>query len=115
AVTRTEQTLLLSGHRWPDTGKAKTPSVFLEEAREVLEAGAGSVEHWASEPEEDENPLSAEPRTAQWPIDPLGDRRGLVEEGARMVLDEIDLADEEPPPGPVGPSGTGDRAEPEDP
>src|SRR5699024_9079140 len=111
AVTRTEQTLLLSGHRWPDTGKAKTPSVFLEEAREVLEAGAGSVEHWAPEPEEDENPLSAEPRTAQWPIDPLGDRRGLVEEGARMVLDEIDLAEEESSPGAGDQAETGPEAE----
>lgn len=95
AVTRTEHTLLLSGHHWPDKGKARGPSAFLSEARAVLEAGAGTVEHWAPEPEEAENPLAAQPRTAVWPADPLDGRRRQVEEGARLVLDGLALLEAE--------------------
>ncbi|WP_024795491.1 ATP-dependent helicase [Tomitella biformata] len=86
AVTRTEQTLLLSGHHWPEAGKSRGPSPFLLEARDVLEAGAGVVEHWAAEPDTDVNPLAAQVRAAQWPADPLGSRRPAVEDGARLVL-----------------------------
>lgn len=93
AVTRTEHTLLMSGHRWPDAGRARAPSEFLTGARDVLAAGAGTVEHWAPEPEGTDNPLAAQPRTAQWPTDPLAGRRRDVEEGARMVLDEIGTLD----------------------
>ncbi|QDQ98169.1 ATP-dependent helicase [Tomitella fengzijianii] len=93
AVTRTEHTLLLSGHHWPASGKAKGPSVFLTEARDILESGAGRVEQWAPEPDDTENPLAAHPRTSQWPVDPLAGRRDDVEEGARMVLDELDAAE----------------------
>ncbi|GAA4819365.1 ATP-dependent DNA helicase [Tomitella cavernea] len=96
AVTRTEHTLLLSGHHWPATGKAKGPSDFLSEARDILASGAGTVERWAPEPEETENPLAANPRAAQWPVDPLAGRRGDVEEGARMILDELDAAEYAP-------------------
>lgn len=85
AVTRTEQTLLLSGHHWPEAGKARGPSPFLLEAREVLAAGAGTIEHWADEPDTDVNPLAAQVRAEQWPADPLGARRPEVEEGARLV------------------------------
>lgn len=92
AVTRTEQTLLLSGHHWPETGKSRGPSPFLLEAREVLESGAGAgvVEHWADAPDSDENPLAAQVRAEQWPADPLGARRPEVEEGAQLVLDALE-------------------------
>lgn len=89
AVTRTERVLLLSGHHWPETGKAKGPSDFLIEAREVLDNGAGTVDTWAPAPEETDNPLAAQVRTAAWPADPLGERRPRVVEGARMVLDAL--------------------------
>ena len=42
------------------------------------------------QPEPDtENPLAATPRTAQWPPDPLGARRGAVEAGAASVLSAL--------------------------
>src|SRR5699024_6984421 len=69
AVTRTEKTLLLSGHHWGPSGKAKGPSEFLTEARDALESGAGTVEHWAETPAAPEaaaNPLAAETRSARW-------------------------------------------------
>ncbi|GAA4391958.1 ATP-dependent DNA helicase AdnB [Tsukamurella soli] len=88
AVTRTEQVLLLSGHRWSeDVKKPKAPSRFLEEAR----AGApDAVEVWAPEPDEDAvNPLEAEPVTAPWPRDFLGAHRPAVDAGAERVLAEL--------------------------
>ncbi len=43
ALTRSEHTLLASGHRWPATGeRPKEPSVFLEELREILEGRAAA-------------------------------------------------------------------------
>lgn len=108
AVTRTENTLLLSGHHWGASGTAKGPSEFLTEARAVLEEGAGTVEHWAEPPaaaDSADNPLAAEARAAQWPADPLAGRRAAMEEGARMVLDALE---------PDGP-GPGDESAPDDP
>jgi DNA helicase-2/ATP-dependent DNA helicase PcrA len=41
---------------------------------------------WAGEPPEDEeNPVTAAPRTEQWPADPLGARRDGVQDGAALV------------------------------
>ncbi|WP_028923601.1 ATP-dependent helicase [Pseudonocardia acaciae] len=82
AITRAERTLLLSGHWWGASGdRPRGPSEFLEELSQL-----GVVEHWADEPEEDEpNPVTAQPRTERWPIDPLGDRHDGVHLGAQLV------------------------------
>ena len=77
ALTRAERVLLVSGHRWGPTGdRPRQPSVFLHEIRDTVEAtGVGRVEHWAEEPEYGAaNPATAEPVTAEWPVDPLGAR-----------------------------------------
>ncbi|EOM77437.1 ATP-dependent helicase [Rhodococcus rhodnii] len=106
ALTRTEGTLLVSGHHWAETGDApKGPSPFLTELRELVdhraERGDGDavVEVWEPAPELDaSNPLTASPVTATWPPDPLGVRRERVEEGAALVRAALDAP---PAPEPV--------------
>ncbi len=87
ALTRTERTLLISGHHWGATGvKPRGPSPFLTELRSLVE-DVGTIEHWAVEPADDaENPVLAREHSARWPPDLLGGRRGAVERGAQLVL-----------------------------
>ncbi|GLZ35904.1 ATP-dependent DNA helicase [Lentzea sp. NBRC 105346] len=89
-VTRAEHSLLLSGHWWAEAGeKPKGPSTFLTELHAVMtgEDSPGDVAVWAEEPDDnEENPLAAEVKQAQWPNDPLGRRRHAVADGAAMVL-----------------------------
>ncbi|MBN4925954.1 ATP-dependent helicase [Hoyosella rhizosphaerae] len=90
ALTRTERSLLLSGHHWSEgTQKPRGPSIFLNEVKELGDttlSAAISVAHWAPAPPEGEsNPLSAEPVIENWPVDPLGQRRDSVSDGARRV------------------------------
>ncbi len=97
ALTRTERALYVSGHHWGETGSTpKGPSDFLEEMRSVVESAAregrvlGVVEQWEAEPEADaSNPLTAEVVAAEWPRDPLGDRRAAVSRGAELVLSAL--------------------------
>jgi DNA helicase-2/ATP-dependent DNA helicase PcrA len=92
ALTRAEDTLLLSGHHWGTTGaKPRGPSDFLVEIRDIIDASAqagdpcGVVEHWAPEPADGEpNPLCDNVTEVLWPVDPLR-VRGDVERGAAMV------------------------------
>ncbi|WAL64825.1 UvrD-helicase domain-containing protein [Amycolatopsis cynarae] len=88
ALTRSEHSLLVSGHWWNETStKPKGPSDFLTETAELIEGGVGRISVWAEEPAADEeNPLVSESRTARWPVDPLGERRTPVTEGAELVL-----------------------------
>jgi DNA helicase-2/ATP-dependent DNA helicase PcrA len=87
ALTRSERTLLLSGHWWGRTGsRPKGPSEFLTEAAEVLD----NVRHWADPPgPTEENPLTSMERTGGWPMDPLRDRRNGIQEGADLVREEL--------------------------
>ncbi|GAB2924761.1 ATP-dependent DNA helicase [Rhodococcus aerolatus] len=80
AVTRTEHTLLLSGHHWGATGSTpKGPSVFLDELRDLVEGAGGDVEEWAAAPADGEaNPVLTREHTAAWPAEPLGARRDPV-------------------------------------
>jgi len=91
ALTRSEHSLLVSGHWWAETGdKPKGPSVFLGELRDAVRAAdhpPADVVHWAEPPAEGEpNPLASQVKTAAWPADPLGRRRAAVAEGADLVL-----------------------------
>ncbi|MPY85641.1 MAG: AAA family ATPase [Actinophytocola sp.] len=91
ALTRAEETLLVSGHWWRETGaKPAGPSEFLTELAELIESepGLGTVAHWAEEPDGD-NPYLATAREAQWPADPLGERRRAVVKGAELVRQAI--------------------------
>ena len=90
ALTRAEDTLLLSGHHWgASEGKPRGPSEFLCELKEIIDRSAdagepcGVVEHWAPAPAEGEpNPLRDRTIEAVWPADPAGARRGDVDRGA---------------------------------
>jgi DNA helicase-2/ATP-dependent DNA helicase PcrA len=93
AVTRSEDTLLLSGYHWGTTGmKPRGPSDFLVEIKDIIDesdaAGepCGVVEQWVPEPAPgDRNPLRDSIHEAIWPVDPLGARRRDVQRGAALV------------------------------
>lgn len=88
AITRAEDTLLLAGHHWGDTGiKPRGPSDFLCELKDVIEdQDCGVVEQWAPAPADGErNPLRDNVVEVTWPVDPLGWRRADVERGAALV------------------------------
>ncbi len=93
AITRAQDTLLLSGHHWGASGiKPRGPSQFLVELKDVIDRAdddgrhCGVVEHWAPAPVGGErNPLCHNTTEAVWPADPLAVRRGDVERGAQLV------------------------------
>jgi DNA helicase-2/ATP-dependent DNA helicase PcrA len=93
AITRAENTLLLSGHHWGATDtKPRGPSTFLVELKEIIDRSAetgdpcGVIEHWAAPPADGEsNPLRDRVIEAAWPADPAGARRGAVDRGAALV------------------------------
>ena len=93
ALTRAEDTLLLSGHHWgPSAAKPSGPSEFLTQLKDIIDTSAaegdpcGVIEHWAVAPADgDRNPLRDEVVEVQWPADPLGSRRADVERGAALV------------------------------
>ena len=66
AVTRAEQLLLCSGYHWGEGTTVVGPSVFLQEARQACEDGAGEVDVWVDDPPPD-NPVVGAGRTAAWP------------------------------------------------
>ncbi len=86
-VTRPRRLLLCSGYWWGEgTKKPRGPSPFLTEIRAACDAGAGVVDVWTPTPAPDAaNPTAAEAVTAAWPADPLGPRRALLDEAARLV------------------------------
>lgn len=80
ALTRAEDTLLLSGHHWGATeSKPRGPSDFLLEIKDVIEAAdrdgtpCGVIEHWEPQPADGEpNPLRDQVVERQWPAGPAG-------------------------------------------
>jgi DNA helicase II / ATP-dependent DNA helicase PcrA len=88
ALTRAEQTLLVSGHYWGESGSTpRSPSEFLREIRDIAHA---VIDHWAPAPVASGlNPLGDAPRQLPWPIDPLGTRRDAVAEGAQLVREAL--------------------------
>ena len=93
ALTRAEDTLLLSGHHWGvSESKPRGPSDFLCELKDIIERSAtdgepcGVIEQWAPAPADGEpNPLRDNVVEAVWPVDPAGDRRHDVDRGAALV------------------------------
>lgn len=93
ALTRAEDTLLLSGHHWGGTeSKPRGPSEFLCELKDIIDRSAavgrpcGVVDQWAPEPPEGEsNPLRDNVTETMWPADPAGHRRADVDRGAALV------------------------------
>ena len=102
AVTRAEDTLLLSGHHWgPRAAKPGRPVGLPSELKAIIDRSAadgdpcGVVEHWAPAPADgDRNPLRDEVVEAAWPADPLGSRRADVERGAALVQAAADAPTE---------------------
>jgi DNA helicase-2/ATP-dependent DNA helicase PcrA len=100
ASTRARSLLLLSGAWWADGTTPRRPSRFLLEIAQVAAGGEvpglvteGLDEQAVAGPRDDANPRLREPRTALWPADPLGPRRAVVTEAARLVLAADPAAD----------------------
>ncbi|WP_039800218.1 ATP-dependent helicase [Nocardia araoensis] len=93
ALTRTERVLLVSAHYWAETGSTpKGPSDFLLELKHAHQDPDSpaydvlAIDRWDDPPAADAvNPFTDDPATAEWPRDPLGDRRGTIEQGAALV------------------------------
>lgn len=93
AITRAEDTLLISGHHWGATGLTpRGPSEFLLEIKAVLDAAAadgrpcGVVEQWAPTPAAgDPNPFADEVVERSWPVQPPADVLAAVDRGAALV------------------------------
>ena len=104
AITRAEDTLLVSGHHWACAGiKPRGPSDFLCELKDVIDRSAvagdpcGVVEQWAPAPADGErNPLKNNVVEAVWPADPLAARRGDVERGAALVAEALSAGTSRP-------------------
>src|SRR5690606_5286941 len=79
AVTRARTDLLLSGSHWAGQKNPREASPILLEAIEVI--GAAPI----SQIDADENPYAGEGKTSEWPLDPLGGRRAVVESAAALV------------------------------
>ena len=88
AITRARSLVLATAYVWDTAQKPRDVSPFLADL-----AALGDVLAWAEADPDDVNPLTAEPRTATWPLDPLGPfpgdrgagRRAAVEAGAALV------------------------------
>ena len=93
ALTRAEDTLVLSGHHWGATeSKPRGPSDFLLEIKDVIDRTTaegdpcGVVEQWAPAPADGEaNPLRDNVVERPWPVDSAGRVRGDVDRGAELV------------------------------
>ncbi|MFC7406416.1 ATP-dependent helicase [Georgenia alba] len=83
ALTRARHSLLLSGSWFREGKSVLPPSRFLAEPRR-----AGLVEDlapWAPEPADGAQNPGTDAPPAPWPFDPLGARRGAVEQAAAAV------------------------------
>ena len=101
AVTRARHVLLASGFVWDTTQSQRVPSPFLEELMSHAE-----VDEWFEPAQDAVNPLTAEPRSTEWPLDPFGPypgdrgpgRRAEVEAAAALVRTALAGAPEPAPP-----------------
>lgn len=92
AVTRAKHALFLTSSMWGTTKTPRVPSRFLIEARDLLEQGlvpGGRIMHWEPLPPEDaENPLLEQPRSASWPP-PQADSPSL--DALRRAAERVDV------------------------
>lgn len=93
AVTRAEDTLLVSGHHWGATeSKPRGPSEFLLEIKDVIDRSAeagdpcGTIDLWAPEPPDGTpNPLRDKAFEVLWPAPPESRAVGHTAAGAALV------------------------------
>ncbi len=79
AITRARADLLLTGSHWAGQKSPRTPSPYLLEAIDAL--GLEPIETV----DLDVNPYAGSGMTREWPMDPLGGRRAVVERAAALV------------------------------
>jgi DNA helicase-2/ATP-dependent DNA helicase PcrA len=85
AITRTKQALLLTGSYWkPGNTGSRKPSRFLEQL-----AGEGFE---FPEINSQANPLDLEPKTASWPLDPVGEQYASV---LKSAAEQVKIAREQ--------------------
>ncbi|WKG05268.1 ATP-dependent helicase [Mycolicibacterium sp. HK-90] len=95
AITRSEDTLLISGHHWGATeSKPRGPSEFLCEIKAIVEDAdaqgrpCGEIEQWDPDPPAGEvNPLRDKAVEAIWPAEPA--RQSDVGRGAALVAQAL--------------------------
>ncbi len=85
ATTRARDALLLSGSFWAGQTRPKNPSVFLAELAEATEGVSPLIAGIPEASEHETNPLDGHHSPFEWPGDPLGSRRPVVEEAAATV------------------------------
>jgi DNA helicase-2/ATP-dependent DNA helicase PcrA len=109
AVTRPRRLLLCSGHWWGEgVRRPRGPSAFLTEVAELCRDGHGVIDAWAPTPPDGaENPTAATALRAEWPADPLGDRRPVLAAAADLVRTFMS----DPPTVDDGAGVAGDEAE----
>ncbi|MFT3799505.1 UvrD-helicase domain-containing protein [Microbacterium sp.] len=88
AVTRARDQLLLTGSSWSGTKSPRRPSRFLAEIADALDVDA--LDRLADDA--GENPFEGRRRVLQWPLDPLGARRGVVTAAAARADAAVDAA-----------------------
>ncbi len=94
AITRAEDTLLMSGHHWGATeSKPRGPSDFLCELKDIIDSAAaagrpcGEVEHWAPVPADGEpNPLRDSVRRSDLAGRSAGPAAAPTSSGERLWL-----------------------------
>ena len=85
AITRARHRVLLSGSFWAHHATSRAPSVFLHELE-----GAGLVSGLPSHPRSETPPEVTDEQDRVWPRDPLGSRRGVVEDAAARVRSALE-------------------------
>ncbi|KIP53773.1 ATP-dependent DNA helicase [Leucobacter komagatae] len=83
AITRSARLLLLSGSFWGGQTRPRTPSVYLRELQE------GFFPELPEESAYEADPSEIAELTANWPLDPLGNRAPAVFRAANEVLSAI--------------------------
>ena len=110
-ATRAAFWLGCSGYWWGSSSSPLGPSVFLQEVRQACAAGAGPVGPWAEAPEEDaENPVLAEPDSADWPLPPEGERYQRARDAAALVEQAMAARRRAARAGAAGDDGLGELA-----
>jgi DNA helicase-2/ATP-dependent DNA helicase PcrA len=84
AITRTKHEVGLFGSWWATQVRPRTPSVFIRELE-----NAGLTAPVSPAPDHEENPREQSADELLWPGDPLGERRGVVEQVAGDVLAQV--------------------------
>ncbi len=88
AVTRARHSLFCTAYWWGSGKNATGPSALFTAIRSIAEV-SGVIASDIAEPMDNINPLLEEGDTANWPIDPLGERRIAVDGAADLVKTAI--------------------------